>query len=123
MSYNIDTFKVKQLKDLVMPVESLYAYGREDWHFDRINNDDGSVTFKGMATELHGVLSDYDNNLTINKIMCRGEGSGTEMNEMLEPAFKDSKGILIASCVWEGGDCINRLEVNNGHIEWVDIEI
>jgi len=45
------------------------------------------------------------------------------MNEILEPAFKDSKGLFVASLVWEGGDSINRLTVEDGNILWEDIEI
>lgn len=43
--------------------------------------------------------------------------------DMLEPAFVKSTGHLIALCVWEGGDSINRLEVHDGSISWTDIEI
>lgn len=56
-------------------------------------------------------------------INCSGEGSGFTMNEILEPVFKDSKGELIAVCVWEGGDSINRLIVKDGTVEWEQIEI
>jgi len=45
------------------------------------------------------------------------------MNEVLEPAFKDNTGKFIASCVWEGGDSINKLIVNGGAVSWEDIEI
>ncbi len=54
MSYNIDTFKLKELNDIKFPVDALYKNPREDWHPDRVNNDDGTVTFTNMETELTG---------------------------------------------------------------------
>ena len=54
---------------------------------------------------------------------CCGEGSGYFINEVLEPALENSKGELIASCVWEGGDTINQIIVKDGNVEWVDIDI
>ena len=121
MSYNIDTFKVKEILDLIIPVASLYKCEREDWHPDRMNNDDGTVTFTNMETEIHGAIK--GGSLFVDKIDCRGEGSGTVMNWMLGPAFKDSTGRLVASCVWEGGDSINQLIVDDGNVEWKGIDI
>lgn len=122
MSYNCDTFKTKKIKNLKIPVASLYKSERSDWHLDRTNNDDGSVTFGGMeGIVLSGVIEDEV--FICKSINCSGEGNGFIMNEILEPALKDSKGELIASCVWEGGDSINRLIVQDGNVEWEDIEI
>jgi len=56
-------------------------------------------------------------------IECTGEGSGSFMDYILEPALKQSKGVLRASCVWEGGDSINKLLVEDGEVDWIDIEI
>lgn len=121
MSYNIDTFKVKELTDLEIPVASLYKHEREDWHPHKTNNDDGSVTFSNCETILHGkIVADM---FFVDKIDCSGEGSGTAMNWMLEPALEDSTGKLVVSCVWEGGDSINQLIVDDGVVEWHDIDI
>lgn len=121
MSYNIDTFKVKELDCFIIPVASLYKCERSDWHQDRINNDDGSVTFTNCETKIHGTIQgDF---LFVDKIDCHGEGSGTVMNLILEPAFADSTGRLVASCVWEGGDSINQLVVDKGEVRWKDIDI
>lgn len=121
MSYNIDTFKVKELELFIVPVESLYKHKDEDWHLSRVNNDDGTVTFSDGATEIHGNIQ--DDFLFVSGIECSGEGSGSVMNRVIEPAFKDSTGRLVASCVWEGGDCVNRLIVDKGEVTWEDIEI
>ena len=119
--YNIDTFRVKELENLRIPLASLYKHERTDWHPERVNNDDGTVTFINLATEMGGIV---DGEIFIcTHIDCSGEGSGTVMSWILEPAFRDSTGQLIASCIWEGGDSINRLIVKDGNVSWEDIEI
>ena len=121
MSYNIDTFKLKELADIKFPVDALYKNPREDWHPEQVNNEDGTVTFTNMGTELTGKVE--DGMFYMTGISCHGEGSGTVMNDMIEPALKESTGRLVGACVWEGGDCINRLEVNDGDVKWVNIEL
>ena len=121
MSYNIDTFKLKKLQDLSFPVKALYKNPRTDWHPERVNNDDGTVTFINCETEIKGTVK--DDIFYMESIKCSDEGSGIVMRDMLEPAFKESKGILVASCVWEGGDSINKLLVEDGCVDWVKIEI
>lgn len=121
MSYNIDTFKTKKIENLIIPVASFFKHERSDWHPDKVINDDMSVTFHNMETEITGRIIDDD--LHVSSINCAGEGSGTIMNWILEPAFKDSSGTFIAACVWEGGDSINRIIVENGDVRWVNIEL
>ena len=121
MSYNCDQFNLKKIENFIIPVDSLFKSERSDWHPERINNDDGSTTFSFGEPELSGKIE--GKMFRCNDIDCSGEGSGFIMDEILEPAFKDSKGTLIASCVWEGGDSINRLTVLGGKVLWEDIEI
>jgi len=45
------------------------------------------------------------------------------MEWILEPALKDNTGRLEAVCVWEGGDTINKLIVDNGEVKWENIEL
>jgi hypothetical protein len=122
MSYNCDTWKVKKLKDFKIPVASLFKHSRNDWHPEIIHDADGGVTFEIMSNVCIGGFI-KDNWLTVSFIDCSGEGSGIGMNMILEPAFEDSTGELIASCVWEGGDSINRIIVKDGEVSWEDIEI
>lgn len=121
MSYNIDTIKVKKLENLVIPMDSFYKHEREDWHPDKEIELDGSITLYFMDSEIHGKLD--GNDVIVDKFEVYGEGSGTSMNWIIEPALKDSQGELTASFVWEGGDTINQLIVKDGEIEWKDIEI
>jgi len=121
MSYNIDTFMLKELSDIKFPLASLYKNPRKDLHLEMINNDDGTVTFTKMGTKIDGKI--LDDNFQMTGVSCYGEGSGTIMSKVIEPALKDSTGRLVAVCIWEGGDCIDRLEVNDGDIKWVNIEL
>ena len=121
MGYDINTFKVKKIENLKIPVASLFKHSRSDWHPDQQNNDDDSVTFSIIESEFSGVI--VEDIFICQSIDCSGEGSGTVMDWILEPALKDSTGELVASCVWEGGDTINQLIVKNGSVEWKDIEI
>ena len=119
MSYNIDTFRLKKLENLVIPVASLFKHERGDWHPERTDGEE--TTFHNLGFLIKGTVQ--DGNLYVSKFCCYGEGSGTSMRWILEPALKDSRGELVVSFVWEGGDCINQLQVKDGDIKWVDIEI
>jgi ribosomal protein S27AE len=118
MSYNIDTFKVKVLENLCIPLDSFVKHEREDWHPELTYIDTDKVELScGCGQRIIGILK--DNILHVTEIDMAGEGSGTFVSLILEPALKDSKGKLDASCVWEGGDTINRLIVNDGQVTWV----
>ena len=119
MSYNCDLWKTKELKDFKILVANLLQH--KNWNFDLRNNNDGSFTLYNMETEIHGHIKDKW--LTVSSINCSGEGSGTILNMILEPAFENSTGKLVASCIWEGGDAINRITVENGKISWENIDI
>lgn len=122
MSYNIDRFKLKELEQFSLPLESLFKSGRTDWHPRRVNHDDGSVSFEiGEGIVMSGVIS--GTTLYMHAFTCSGECSGYAMHEVFERAFAESSGRLVASCVWEGGDTINRLVVDNGKITWEPIDI
>ena len=129
MSYNCETFKVKKLENLMIPVKYLLHPEREDWAFEKEENytdtnEIESITFTNMDSKITGRLEIFNNDLLIvENIDISGEGSGTIMNEILEPALKNSKGELIVSCVWEGGDSINQLIVKDGNITWKDIDV
>jgi len=121
MSYNCDRWITKKIKDFKIPIMSLFKHERDDWHPERIDNNDGTVTFEIIETELRGNIE--NGWLVVSSIDCSGEGSGIAMDWILEPAFQNSTGELVASCVWEGGDTINKLTVKDGKVSWVDIDI
>jgi len=70
----------------------------------------------GCEQEITGVL--VDSNFTVTEFDMIGEGSGTFWEWILEPALKESTGILEATLVWEGGDTI---VASNGDV-WTEIQ-
>lgn len=123
MSYNCDTWKIKKLENLRIPVASLYKHPRKDWHPQKEQQEDGSVRFEiAESVQITGKV-DADGILHVVGIRVEGEGSGTAMRWIIEPALAESKGELIASCVWERGDSINQIIVKDGAVNWRDIEI
>jgi len=122
MSYNCDTWKTKELVDLRIPVASLFKHGRTDWHPERKNHDDGTVTFVVMdGSEIHGTIDGEV--LIVDSITATGEGSGTALSWIIEPALADSTGKLVAVRVWECGDYIDRLSVVDGVVTADPIEL
>jgi hypothetical protein len=124
MSYNIDTFKVKKLDSLIIPVASLYNHVRKDFHPKKKlgEEDDSYIRFAfGESVFIEGPV--INESIHVKSIDWTDEFSGTAMDEVFEPALEDSTGQLIAFCVWEGGDTINQLRVRDGKVEWVDIDI
>ena len=118
MSYNIDTFKVKRLVDLEIPFADLIACK----YCNVENEDDGSTTVSyGEFCTIKGRLAGAM--LYVESIDWYGEGSGNNMYNILEPALQKSTGELIVSLVWEGGDSVNQLIVNNGNVIWRNIDI
>lgn len=124
MSYNIDTWKTKELDGFAIPLSAFYESHRVDWHPERANHDDGTVTLCGGCgtCDISGRLGD-DGFLEVSDIDICGEGSGAYTNIVLEPAFMKSRGKLVAKQVWEGGDSITSLLVENGAVTWEGVEL
>ncbi len=122
MSYNITTWKTLNISDFSIPLASLYAAE------DKQNNAHGPVVMDidtmaviislGEGT-IVGVLK--DKRLHISKINFHGEGSGTIYHELLEPALKQSTGEMEVHLIWEGGDTIETLKINNGVITTIKL--
>ena len=121
MSYNVDTWKTKELVDLVIPVASLFKHERKDWHPKRDNHDDGTVTFSVTECNITGTID--GDALRVASIEAYGEGSGTALHWIIEPALEDSRGKLVALRVWEGGDSIDRLTVVDGVVSSEPVEL
>ena len=125
MSYNIDIFNVKKMENLQIPVASFYKSSCSDWHpIETIDRSTGLAIHTFEIAELVTVSgSVVDDKLHVISIDCCGEGSGFAWDEILQPVLEDSTGIFSVSCVWEGGDSINRFDVVDGVITSTDIEI
>jgi hypothetical protein len=79
-----------------------------------------SVSGVSEGFELKGTL--LDGNIAIEKIHHSSEGSGHTWDDFLE-ALKHSKGSLVATQVWEGGDSITKLIVKDGVVEQEQVEL
>ena len=125
MSYNIDTWKTKKLESLVIPLNALFIHERKDWHPSQpeiVNTETNEVLIE-CACELEIKATLKDGNLHITELEIYGEGSGSFMDWILEPALEQSTGKLEAVLVWEGGDSITRLTVNNGELKHENVEL
>lgn len=115
MSYNIDTFKIKKLEKLVIPFSAFFLHPRKDWHPEGKFLDAETMLFQlegGCGQTIKGNL--IAGKLHVTELDLSGEGSGVFMDYVMVEAFKQSTGQLEAVLVWEGGDSISRLIVNNG---------
>lgn len=123
MSYNIDRWKTKKLDKLSIPLAAFFKHERRDWHPRQVDSiQENTVTLEcGCGQEIVGQL--VDGQLLVKNFDMAGEGSGTFFSWILEPALKESRGQLDAVLVWEGGDSITRLTVNDGVVEQSDVEL
>jgi hypothetical protein len=125
MAYNCDTFKVKRLENLLIPINAFYNinYHNLSWlpeppvildiETDEIEIDYSNQTVTGFR---------QGDNILVKKLEMEGEGSGTVMG-YFEETLKQSTGYLEAVRVWEGGDTIDRLVVDNGVVTTSEVDL
>ena len=130
MSYNIDRFYVKELKDFSVPIDLIVyddEHRRRGWSvtmFILKIIDDGYIVSYGIGCESAGISGERDistKRLAVTSIEVSGEGSGTAYHELLLPLFKASTGRMRAVVVWACGDAVEEITVDNGTIETVDM--
>lgn len=117
MSYNITSCKVKKMDNLRFPVSSLTEHERSDWH-PEISGD----LIELSESSISGDTSD-DGWFYVDDFDVSGECSGDFMYYVLENALKKSKGYLNAILIWEGGDSITNLIVDNGKFSNEEYEL
>jgi len=129
MSYNIDRFHVKELKDFSVPID-LLAY--DDDHESRGWKvkvslkfiDDACIVDCNIGCESDGISGKLDlstKRIAVTSIKVSGESSGTAYHEIMLPLFKASTGRMRAVVVWACGDAVEEITVDNGTIETVDM--
>lgn len=124
MSYNISRFHVKRLVNLRIPMSAFYIHERSDWHPSPHLKDVrecADVTLDCGEVEIKGDI--HDGFLFVESMELSGEGSGTFMNWIMLPALKESTGELAATCIYEDGDSIIKLLVENGQVDEIEIDI
>lgn len=80
------------------------------------------VSISGFVESFEIVGSLQNENVIVENIYYGGEGSGSFWDKFLD-MLKKSKGKLIASQVWEGGESITRLTVLDGVVTEEELEI
>ncbi len=84
MSYNIDTWKTKELLNLKVPIKSFFKSERKDFHpTKKIEN--GKIILDFGEDKIIGTK--VDNSIIIEKISFSGECSGIYYHKILLPAF------------------------------------
>lgn len=125
MSSNIDRWTTKTLDNLVIPYEAFFRHARHDWHPEDprvVDTETGEVVLDcGCEQGIYGILS--NGRFKVTKFDMDGEGSGTFIEWILKPALEESTGRLEAVLIWEGGDVIERLSVQDGVITETPIEL
>lgn len=122
MSYNIDTWKTKELRNFRIEMAALRH--KEDYlDHPTVDIQTGILTFTGRAGgfTLRGVQNGAW--LDVDLIESYGEASGTMHEYLKEYVFPHSTGLLSAVLVWEGGDTIGRLIVRDGVVTEEAIEL
>lgn len=121
MSYNCDTWKTKELRDLTIPIEALYS-GRKDWQPEKEDYPDGTTAiYWSESCKIIGTVNGPM--ISVNRIAFTGEGSGYILNEIVEPAMSKGSGTLIATRIWEGGESVDRLTVIDGKVDCTPLEL
>ena len=119
MSYNITRWRVHEIVDLKVRAGLLDPSPdmiRRGWGNDVTFDDDGCVCTYGDTARIVGHLNIRTEIFTITELDIHGEGSGTLWNEVISKALDASSGYLRATAVWEGGDEIQEIEVQDGYV-------
>lgn len=126
MSYNISNQKIKKIEDLKIQIKALYApIKREDWLPDQptildVATNKVEIQF-GCEQTIEGFLN--DGILTITDIDLNGEGSGAARWYWFDNAMKNSTGYFEAVLIWENGDSVSRLIIDNGKLTDENIDL
>ena len=117
MSYNISTWNTKKLEDLKIPMSEIHKLP----YVEVALLPENKVEIEGLSEDV--IEGTFENDMiSVSHIEISGEGSGNTWEYLIE-CLKKSTGKLIASQVWEGGDSISLLTVDNGIITETQIEI
>ncbi len=122
MSYDISSWKTKEIDNLLVPILSLHysnEYRKRGWTLVKTTELlDGKIIFTcsfGTASDrVQGILNPDTGMIEVTKLELCGEGSGMNYLKIILPALEKSSGRFSAILIWEGGDSVTRLEVNDG---------
>ncbi len=116
MSYNVTGFALKKLDGFTLPYAAVLEASEGD-----VNISDGVLTFNNFYASGMEVIGTLDGDrLLVTDLCYRGEGSGTYWHEFLE-LLRLSAGTLKARVVWEGGDEVEMVTIEDGVITREDL--
>lgn len=106
MSYNVDNVQYVEGKLKIKRLDALILRENYKDNLPESNFLDG-LDLKGDPEAI----------LTIKDLWWSGEGSGTAYQEILFKLLEKTKGKAKIAFIWEGGDSISALEVDEGVIK------
>ena len=122
MPYNVSHWKTKVLDGLQFSTDVV----PEDCNIGLTPtiNMGGDLCVYVPIGENNGIVGKLRGNLVdVGLIDCFGEHSGTDYADVLLPILRQSTGKLEAVLIWEEGDWITRLKVNDGQVTEEEIDL
>lgn len=111
MSYNVTGFTIKKLDSFTLPYDAVLEMAEGE-----LIDKDGVLTFDNFYAELMEITGTCDGDrLCVTDLHYGSEGSGTYWDKF-EELLQTSTGTLKARVVWEGGDTVEIVTVDNGTI-------
>ena len=111
MSYNVTGFALKKLDSFTLPYAAVLEASEGD-----VNIAGDVLTFDEFYAECMEIVGTLDGDrLIVTDLDYHGEGSGTYWDNF-EELLKQSTGTLKARIVWEGGDTVEVVTIENGTI-------
>lgn len=123
MAYNITSWATLKIEGFKIPIDAFYDSVGEKYRPEQPKIlDERTNQVKIELPEDEGITGIIkDGILHVEEIKVCGECSGSCFGEVVYKAFEKSTGLLVIRLVWEGGDYIQTITVNNGEISSEDV--
>ncbi len=110
MSYNVTGFAIKKMDNFTLPYAVVLKASEGNVNIADV------LTFNDFPVEGMKIVGTFNGDtLRVTDISYYGEYSGTYWNEF-EELLTQSTGTLKARIVWEGGDSVEVVTIENGVI-------
>lgn len=119
MGNNIEHWNLKIVKDFSLPLEPFYD--NEDCRVELLKKSGVLIDGGAERGEIKGTLFN-DDRIEVSDIQISGVGSSGAYYWMVKEVFVKSRGVMIATMIWESGD-IEKIIVKNGVIKQEGVEI
>lgn len=123
MSYNIDTWTTKACT-LRIPLPAVLAAIDNDYITGVYCNLATQAVFIEAAPECFEITATLEEGVVVvvQEISLWGESSGRFL-DVLIPILEKSTGQMRAVLIWEGGDSVERLIIENGAVSREEIDL